>query len=153
MTQVMYQIRPMLVEDIGAVLIVEQQSFATPWNRSAFIAELTNNQFSKYLVLEYNNKIIGYCGLWVVFDEAQITNIAIAPEFRGRGLGKQLLSYAIELTTKLGVIKMSLEVRVSNIVAQELYKKFGFMPGGIRKNYYVDNQEDALVMWVMLNEN
>lgn len=145
-----YKIRYMVQEDIDDVLIVENNSFATPWSRTAFVNEIVNNKFAHYLVLEHKDEIIGYCGLWVIVDEAHITNIAIHPNFRGLKLGEQLLIHAIEVARTLGAIKMTLEVRVSNHIAQSLYGKLGFEPGGIRKNYYTDNQEDALVMWVGL---
>lgn len=145
-----YKIRYMKKEDIDAVLVVETKSFATPWSRSAFVNELINNNFAHYLVIENEGEIIGYCGLWVIVDEAHITNIAIDPLFRGLKLGDQLLLHAIELARTMGALKMTLEVRVSNHIAQRLYSKHGFEPGGIRKNYYTDNQEDALVMWVVL---
>ncbi|OIJ16951.1 ribosomal-protein-alanine N-acetyltransferase [Anaerobacillus alkalidiazotrophicus] len=145
-----YKIRYMLLEDIDDVLKVEQNSFATPWSRTAFVNELVSNKFAHYLVLVRNEKTIGYCGVWVIVDEAHITNIAIHSDFRGLKLGEQLLVHAIELSRTLGATKVTLEVRVSNHVAQRLYAKLGFQPGGIRKNYYTDNQEDALVMWVVL---
>ncbi|MFN7253373.1 MAG: ribosomal protein S18-alanine N-acetyltransferase [Anaerobacillus sp.] len=145
-----YEIRYMLEEDIEAVLIVENNSFATPWSRTAFVNELINNKFAHYLVIEHKATIIGYCGIWVIVDEAHITNIAIHSLYRGLKLGKQLLVHAIELARTLGATKVTLEVRVSNHIAQSLYSNLGFQPGGIRKNYYTDNQEDALVMWVGL---
>ncbi|OIJ11360.1 ribosomal-protein-alanine N-acetyltransferase [Anaerobacillus alkalilacustris] len=145
-----YKIRYMFSEDIDDVLKVEQNSFATPWSRTAFVNELVNNKFAHYLVLVRNEEVIGYCGVWVIVDEAHITNIAIHSDFRGLKLGEQLLVHAIELSRTLGATKVTLEVRVSNHVAQRLYAKLGFQPGGIRKNYYTDNQEDALVMWVVL---
>lgn len=147
-----YQIRHMVEDDINDVLKVEENCFATPWTRVAFINELSNNKFAHYLVFENNHEIIGYCGLWVIIDEAQITNIAIHSHYRGLKLGKQLLSHSIEFARLLGAQKLSLEVRASNEVAQSLYRKMGFQAGGIRKNYYTDNQEDALVMWVRLDE-
>ncbi|MCT8136586.1 ribosomal protein S18-alanine N-acetyltransferase [Anaerobacillus sp. CMMVII] len=145
-----YSIRYMVEADIDDVLIVENNSFATPWSRTAFVNEIRNNKFAHYLVVEDNGKIIGYCGVWVIVDEAHITNIAIHPLYRGQKLGEQLLVHGIELARTLGATKMTLEVRVSNHIAQRLYSKLGFQPGGIRKNYYTDNQENALVMWVGL---
>jgi [ribosomal protein S18]-alanine N-acetyltransferase len=140
--------RNMNIEDIDAVLNIEHNSFATPWSRDAFYNELTNNRFAIYIVLEENQNVIGYCGAWVVIDEAHITNIAILPEFRGRKLGKALLTKLMEISKELGAKKMTLEVRKSNHVAQGLYRKLGFIDGAVRKRYYIDNQEDALVMWV-----
>lgn len=138
----------MKLKDIDAVLKIEHESFATPWSREAFFNELTNNQFAMYIVLEEEEKVIGYCGVWVVVDEGHITNIALLPEYRGKRLGEALLTKVMETAKKMGAKKMTLEVRVTNKVAQSLYRKLGFQDGGIRKNYYTDNQEDALVMWV-----
>jgi ribosomal-protein-alanine N-acetyltransferase len=142
--------RFMREEDIDQVMNVEMQSFTLPWTREAFYNELHHNQYARYLVLEDGGKIAGYCGAWIVVDEAHITNIAVLPEYRGKKLGEALLMKMIELARSMGAIRMTLEVRVSNTVAQSLYKKFGFQIGGIRKNYYTDNQEDAYVMWVNL---
>ena len=142
--------RFMREEDIDQVLEVEHASFTTPWSREAFFNEIHNNKFAVYIVLEENEKIVGYCGTWVVIDEAHVTNIAIRPEYRGKKLGEALLSKLISTTREMGARSMTLEVRVTNHVAQSLYRKFGFQNGGIRKNYYSDNQEDALIMWVNL---
>jgi [ribosomal protein S18]-alanine N-acetyltransferase len=101
-------------------------------------------------VMEEGENIIGYCGTWIVIDEAHVTNIALLPDYRGKGLGELLLRNVMDVLRKLGATSMTLEVRVSNHIAQSLYQKLGFKPGGIRKNYYSDNNEDALVMWVNL---
>lgn len=145
-------IRFMTVEDIDSIIVVEHDAFTVPWTGTAFYNELTTNQFAKYIVMEYENEIIGYCGVWIVMDEAHITNIAIHSKHRGKGFGELLFRYMIELAKMYGAKKMTLEVRVTNYTAQNLYKKLGFVPGGIRKNYYSDNGEDALVMWVNLDE-
>ncbi|WP_377891865.1 ribosomal protein S18-alanine N-acetyltransferase [Alkalihalobacillus sp. R86527] len=143
--------RSMTVEDIEAVMEIEKATFPTPWSRSAFYNEVVVNQFATYLLLEVGEEIAGYCGVWVIIDEAHITNIALHPDFRGMKLGEALMSKAVHFAKSRGALKMTLEVRVSNTVAQNLYKKLGFEEGGIRKSYYSDNQEDALVMWVNLN--
>ncbi|MGD6777683.1 ribosomal protein S18-alanine N-acetyltransferase [Sutcliffiella horikoshii] len=141
-------ITKMTVYDIEGVHRVELQSFATPWTKDAFYYELTNNPYAHYLVMKEENRVIGYCGIWIVMGEAQITNIAVDPACRGRKLGDLLLGKAMEYCKMVGATVVSLEVRVSNVVAQGLYRKYGFQNGGIRKKYYVDNNEDALVMWV-----
>jgi [ribosomal protein S18]-alanine N-acetyltransferase len=143
-----YVFRYMKEEDIDQILEVEHASFATPWSREAFYNEIYNNKFAVYIVLEEDQKIIGYVGAWVVIDEAHVTNVAILPEYRGRKLGEALLRKMMALVKDMGARSMTLEVRVTNHVAQSLYRKLGFQNGGIRKNYYSDNQEDALVMWV-----
>lgn len=140
--------RKMKTEDIDQVLHVETQSFTLPWSREAFYNELNHNQYAVYMVIEDEGKIAGYCGAWIVIDESHITNIAILPEYRGQKLGEALLRKMVEISIAMGVVRMTLEVRVSNVVAITLYEKLGFQKGGIRKNYYTDNLEDAYVMWV-----
>jgi [ribosomal protein S18]-alanine N-acetyltransferase len=147
-----YSFRFMTEEDIDQVLVIEHKSFTLPWSRDAFINELTKNQFAVYLVLEADDAVIGYCGAWIVVDEAHVTNIAVLPEYRGRKLGEALMKKMMEAAKELGAVTMTLEARVTNIAAQSLYRKLGFQNGGIRKNYYTDNQEDAIVMWVKLDE-
>ncbi|KXG08292.1 ribosomal protein S18-alanine N-acetyltransferase [Anoxybacillus rupiensis] len=142
--------RMMTLNDIDGVLAIEKASFTLPWSREAFYNELVHNQYAKYVVMEHNGHMIGYCGMWVVIDEAHITNVAVLPEYRGKKLGEALMRMMMEMARQLGAITMTLEVRVSNHVAQSLYRKLGFLNGGIRKKYYPDNQEDALVMWVKL---
>ena len=141
-------IRRMEVHDVPQVLEVERASFTTPWTTDIFYHELTDNMHAQYYVVVLDDRIVGYAGMWVVIDEAQITNIAILPDFRGHKLGEKLFQHVLLTAVKLGAIRLSLEVRKSNIVAQKMYRKFGLVPGGIRKNYYTDNQEDAIVMWV-----
>lgn len=142
------QFRSMVVDDIPRVLEVEHDAFPTPWPAQAFLDELTKNQFARYLVLEVDEVIAGYCGMWVIMDEAHITNIAIHSTYRGKGFGELLLRYAMEFSTLYGAEKMTLEVRASNQVAQQLYQKLGFEVTGLRPGYYSDNKEDALIMWV-----
>jgi len=143
-------IRKMDMIDIDDVLKVEAASFTEPWPKEIFHQEIKNNDYAYYFVVQLDNRIIGYAGMWFVIDDAQITNIAILPEYRGKKIGEKLFEYTCQQAMKMGVKRLSLEVRMSNVIAQNLYKKFGFVPGGIRKNYYTDNQEDAIVMWVNL---
>ncbi|NSL70053.1 ribosomal protein S18-alanine N-acetyltransferase [Bacillus toyonensis] len=140
--------RKMELDDIAQIVAIEEASFSTPWTADAFQRELTMNEHAHYVVLEKDGLVIGYCGLWIIIDESHITNIAILPEYRGQKLGDALLKEVISVAKELGVKTMTLEVRVSNEVAKQLYKKYGFQNGGIRKQYYADNQEDGLVMWV-----
>ncbi|MEH7887015.1 ribosomal protein S18-alanine N-acetyltransferase [Bacillus sp. JJ1609] len=142
--------RKMTVEDLDDVIEVEVNSFATPWSRDAFYNELTKNQFAHYLVAEVDEKVVGYCGVWIIVDEAHITNIALLPDYRGLKLGEALMGRIVEIARGFGAIRITLEVRVSNERAQNLYRKFGFEEGALRKQYYTDNMEDALVMWVNL---
>ncbi|MED3623218.1 ribosomal protein S18-alanine N-acetyltransferase [Neobacillus thermocopriae] len=145
-----YVFRFMREEDINQVYEVEKASFTTPWSIEAFYNELYNNKFAVYIVVEQDHRVIGYSGMWLVIDEAHVTNVAILPEYRGRKLGEAMMRKLMAVAREMGAKSMTLEVRVTNEVAQSLYRKLGFQNGGIRKNYYSDNQEDALVMWVNL---
>ncbi|MGG2067500.1 ribosomal protein S18-alanine N-acetyltransferase [Bacillus sp. S14(2024)] len=142
--------RSMREEDIPQIVVIEESSFATPWTAEAFERELNMNEYAHYVVMETEEGILGYCGLWIVLDESHITNIAILPQYRGQRLGEALLQEVINKARDLGAKTMTLEVRVSNEVAKKLYRRHGFQNGGIRKRYYTDNYEDGLVMWVNL---
>lgn len=137
-------------EDISQIVAIEEASFAIPWTAEAFERELKMNEYAHYVVMETEEGILGYCGLWIILDESHITNIAVLPQYRGQRLGEALLQEVMNKARALGGNTMTLEVRVSNEVAKKLYRKFGFQNGGIRKRYYTDNYEDGLVMWVNL---
>jgi len=132
--------------DIDKVLTVEEQSFTVPWSRAGFVGEM-RNELAYYLVMIDEDKIIGYAGMWIIVDEAHVTNVAILPKYRGKQLGEKLMSALIEHAKARGALSMTLEVRESNTVAQGLYSKFGFISRGIRRNYYSETHEDALIMW------
>ncbi|MFY9176133.1 MAG: ribosomal protein S18-alanine N-acetyltransferase [Caldicoprobacterales bacterium] len=140
-------IRPMKVEDIDEVLKIERLCFSTPWSREAFRAEIEGNHCARYLVAELGGLVVGFGGMWIILDEAHITNIGVHPHYRGRGIGEAIMRGLIETASRLKVEGMTLEVRVSNVIAQNLYKKLGFVSVGVRKGYYSDNGEDALIMW------
>ena len=147
----MVQYRRMTIDDVQAVHKIELASFPTPWTLDSFYYEMTENQYAHYLVAEdENGEIIGFCGIWLVIDAAQITNVAVVQSVRGQGIGETLMREAMRVAKEANMDVMSLEVRVTNTVAQNLYRKLGFQDGGLRKGYYTDNQEDALVMWVNL---
>lgn len=143
-------IRRMLLRDLDNVLQVEHRAFTAPWSRQAFLGELVENRLARYIVAEYDGVVVGYGGLWMIMDEGHITNIAVDPDFRGRKLGERLLQTLMSMCAATGGHKMTLEVRVSNEIAQNLYRKFGFERVGVRKGYYTDNREDAIIMWVDL---
>ncbi|HLS07364.1 MAG TPA: ribosomal protein S18-alanine N-acetyltransferase [Bacillota bacterium] len=143
-------IRKMEQADLKTVLKIEQASFSAPWPKKIFAHELNNNNYAHYFVLIFKEQIVGFAGLWIVMDDAQVTNIAIDPDFRRRQFGEKLFNYILHYAVGENVVRFSLEVRVSNIAAQKMYRKYGLVPGGMRKNYYVDNKEDALIMWVNL---
>lgn len=144
--------RPMVLKDIDGVLAVERRAFPTPWSRQAFVTELVDNQFAHYVVVEKDNRIVGYAGIWLIVDEGHVTNIAVDPDFQGQHLGEALLKELFTICMSRYIMRMTLEVRVSNEVAQNLYRKFGFAGVGIRKGYYTDNGEDALIMWANVPE-
>lgn len=145
-----YTLRPMLIGDIPQIIAIEKKSFPTPWSSYAFTCELCDNEFAYYFVLVSEKDpttIVGYGGMWIIIDEAHITNIAVAPAYRGKKLGQYILEGLIDLARLKKAVRMTLEVRVSNDDAQKLYKRIGFLPAGIRPGYYIDTNEDALIMW------
>ncbi len=144
------RIREMENSDIEAVMEVDKKTFNSPWTEEIFNYEINENKFAHYFIVETNKTIVGYVGLWIVYEDAQITNIAILKDYRGFKIGKNLFGYALQHSKNQGAERLSLEVRISNEVAQNMYQKFGLVPGGIRKKYYTDDNEDALVMWVNL---
>lgn len=135
------------LNDIDDVMVVEKLSFSIPWSKQAFIEEVTNNKFARYIIAKLDGKTVGYAGLWKVLNEGHITNVAVHPEYRRSGVGFMLVKGLIELSIKENIDKLTLEVRRSNIAAQNLYAKFGFKVEGFRKEYYADNKEDAIIMW------
>ncbi|QJD87230.1 ribosomal protein S18-alanine N-acetyltransferase [Cohnella herbarum] len=142
--------RLMNLHDIDAIVDIEREAFTAPWSAEAFRNELTHNLFAKYMVMELDEDVIGYGGMWLIIDEAHVTNIAVRAEYQGKGYGKSLLREMMRTAYFLGARRMTLEVRVSNERAQSLYRKMGFVPSGVRPAYYSDNLEDALIMWAEL---
>ncbi|NBG89375.1 ribosomal protein S18-alanine N-acetyltransferase [Isachenkonia alkalipeptolytica] len=140
-------LRQMTLEDVDGVLAIEKASFTTPWSRGAFIKEVTENKLAYYTVAELEGEIAGYAGVWLIVDEGHITNIAVAPKYRGRNLGKKILEKLIQELKNRKILRVTLEVRASNDVAINLYKSYGFIVLGRRPGYYTDNGEDALIMW------
>jgi len=141
-------IEPMRQTDLEAVLRIDKRCFPTPWLPGAFLTELSNRAAS-YLVARCGEEIVGYGGQWVIMDEAHITTLAVAPEFQGRRIGERLLIAMIEEAILQNASHITLEVRESNRVAQCLYRKYGFHEAAIRKSYYTDNGENAIVMWAV----
>lgn len=140
-------IRDMKTSDIDDILKIESESFSTPWSRNAFLIELKENKLAKYIVAEINGQVIGYAGIWLILNEGHITNIAVLKEHRQKSVGNKLLEGIIWICIKNNIDSMTLEVRKSNIIAQNLYRKYGFIDSGIRPGYYQDNKEDAIIMW------
>lgn len=139
-------VEPMRADDIPAVHAIESASFPTPWPPYAFRQELETNRMASYIVVRAGDRVIGYAGIWMMVDEAHVTTFAVLPAYRRRGIGGRLLSELLELAAALGATVVTLEVRLSNKAARELYEQFGFRPVGVRPRYYSDNAEDALIM-------
>lgn len=135
---------------LNEVLNIEGVSFPTPWSREAFLSEIIDNAYAHYFVGLIEDKVVGYAGLWVVLEDAHVTTIAVHPGFRGCKMGHRLLNRLMSVAVQRGADKITLEVRTSNKIARELYSKVGFVPVGIRKKYYTDNSEDAIIMFKQL---
>lgn len=140
-------ITPLKVEHVDSVEVIDRLSFATPWSRESIVREIEGNKFAKYITVMKVDDVIGYAGMWIILDEGHITNIAVHPEYRGIGAGTILMEGLTCICREDNINSLTLEVRKSNIIAQNLYKKFGFKEEGVRKNYYIDNKEDAIIMW------
>ncbi|SFR07270.1 ribosomal-protein-alanine N-acetyltransferase [Desulfoscipio geothermicus DSM 3669] len=134
-------------EHLDQVLVIEKSSFPTPWTRQAFDYEIQINDFAHYIVALQDNRVAGYAGMWIILDEAHITNVAVHKKHRSRGLGKALMLEMIKRSVLLGAERMTLEVRPSNTTARHLYTRLGFAERGLRKKYYTDTEEDAIIMW------
>ncbi len=146
-------IRRMREEDLPEVLAIERLCFSNPWSRETFQGEIQNRAISFPLVVIHREekRIVGYVVFWQVGDEAQINNVAVHPDYRGRGYGELAMRYVLERLRENRVHFVSLEVRVSNQPAISLYRKLGFTILGVRKNYYTRPDEDAYVMGLMLD--
>lgn len=144
----LFNIQPMGMEHIDGVLNVEENTFSITWTRADFVREITENSMAVYFVaLNEENQVVGYAGMWHVVNEGQITNVAVLHEFRGNGIGNMLMDSLVGVAVEREFIGINLEVRVGNVSAQKMYHKYGFKVDGIRKGYYEDNREDAVVMW------
>lgn len=140
------EIIPIEDQYIDGILNVSMLSFPITWSKESFENELSN-RYARYIVAVMGNMVVGFGGMWIIIDEAHITNIAVHPEFRGLGIGGMIMDSLLRICSIENVSGITLEVRVSNEKAKNLYKKFGFVEEGIRKAYYEDNKEDALIMW------
>jgi len=146
-------IRAMDIDDLSRVVALEQQLFTSAWSKADFMYEIFQNDFSHNFVLEKDHQIIGYVGIWIMYEQAQITTIGIDENYQGQGLGLYLLESMIDFVKEQGCETLSLEVRVSNDKAIGLYKKVGFEQVALRKDYYQDNHEDAYLMIKNLEVN
>lgn len=138
-------IRRMTEEDLEQVAELEKSIFSTPWSKAAF-SESLQRPYSHFFVAEAD-EIAGYCGVHNLGGDGEITNVAVAPKYRGQKIAYEMLDFAMAETKKAGVQAFTLEVRVSNTPAINLYEKLGFTSQGVRKNFYENPTEDALIMW------
>jgi len=143
----------MTEEDLEGVLTIEAASFTSPWRRSVFLAELRTNKVAHLFVARATEGalpggVLGYSATWAIADEMHITSFAVHPDFRRQHVGQQLLQGVLAHAVALGCRQAVLEVRASNRGAQGLYARFGFAPVAVRKHYYADNREDAIVMFL-----
>ena len=132
---------------LRGVMAIERQVYPRPWSPNLFLAEMNEQRDRLYLVARQDRGVIGYGGVMVAGDEAHVTTIAVDPEHHRHKVGTRLLYELIQGAIRMGATAVSLEVRVTNWGAQRMYGRFGFRPVGIRKNYYQETNEDALIMW------
>ena len=145
-------VRRATIEDAKEIFAIEMECFSVPWSLDSIETELLNEDKKLYYVVEDANGVVGYAGAWLVYDEGQITNIAIRPSARRQGFGAKLTSALIEECFKRGMHEIFLEVRISNLSALSLYRKLGFTVKGMRKNYYSEPKEDAYIMSLIKEE-
>ena len=131
-----------------SIMEIESVSFGKyHWSENSFKSEMNNRLGHYFVALDEDKKLVGYCGFWDVLEEAHITTFAVRPEFRGQKIAEQMMLELFVRAQELGIKWFTLEVRVSNFAAVNLYKKYGFESIGVREKYYQDNNEDALIMW------
>ncbi len=140
------ELSEMTAQDVSEVASLERQIFTAPWSENGFLSSL-RSQDTLYLIARGEGRLLGYCGFLQSFDEADITNVAVAPGERGRGVAYEMLSELMRRGRSRGIMRYTLEVRVGNAAAVHLYQKLGFVSVGIRKNFYEKPREDALIMW------
>jgi ribosomal-protein-alanine N-acetyltransferase len=138
---------PMRRRHLRAVMRIEAETHPRPWSLSLFMSEMALRTTRAYFVARVDNTVVGYVGLMMSAEEGHITTIAVDPRWHRRKIGTRLLLVAARDAIRRGARALTLEVRMSNRPAQEMYRAFGFRPAGVRKNYYVETNEDALIMW------
>jgi [ribosomal protein S18]-alanine N-acetyltransferase len=138
---------PMTSSDIPSVTRIERASFSTVWPSDAFYNELSTNKLAHYFVGRIDDCVVAYGGIWVILEDSHITTLAVDPLHRGKRLGEVMLLRLVDEAIERGAAWMTLEVRESNSVAQQLYRKYGFTTVTMRRGYYSDDNESALVMW------
>jgi [ribosomal protein S18]-alanine N-acetyltransferase len=141
-----FAIRRMTLEDVSAVHEIDTLSFSLPWSERSFRFEVAENPVARNWVAESSGRIAAMLVLWLIVDEAHIATIATHPDFRRQGIGERLMIAALASARNEGAGRAFLEVRAGNAGALELYKKYGFIVVGVRRGYYKDNNEDAILM-------
>lgn len=142
------EITPMVIANLDEVYEIEKISFSMPWTKQMWMDEMIKSQIANHLVAKLDGKILGYAGFWLIIDEAEIVNIAVHPEYRRKGIGNLLLKELLNLAKTKKAKLVTLEVRETNESAKNLYSKSGFQLIAIRKKFYKDTNEDALVYWL-----
>ena len=137
-------------EHVAQMYEIELEVFPTPWSYKSLSQDVCSHEIAYYIVGLVGDKVVSYAGFWFVLDEAHITNVAVRPEYRRQGIGRKMMDILLAEARKRDIVTISLEVRVSNKAARELYKGLGFSVAGLRRGYYSDNDEDALLMSKML---
>ncbi len=140
------EFREMREEDVKRVHELETVCFRTPWSYNSLLSELSND-VAYYTVAVSDGIVVGYAGSWIMFDEAHVTNIAVDPDHRCRGIATGMILHLMNIAMKRGAERMTLEVRETNLTAQRLYASLGFAYAGTRKHYYSDTGENALILW------
>ena len=133
---------------VRGIMAIENQVYPRPWNPSLFMAEMADETTRAYFVARVDRSVVGYAGLICYGEEAHVTTIAVDPAWHRNKIGTRLLYELMRRAIEMGARAVSLEVRVSNWAAQRMYGEYGFRPVGVRKNYYQEVNEDALIMWV-----
>ncbi|HBI55814.1 MAG TPA: ribosomal-protein-alanine N-acetyltransferase [Firmicutes bacterium] len=141
------KITAMIPEHLAQVMAIEKASFTVPWSEITYYREITENPYAVYIVAMAGEEVAGYAGRWLILDESHITNIAVAPGWRRNGVARKLMEHMLRSSLRQGANRMTLEVRRSNLGAQKLYEEFDFSAAGLRRGYYTDNNEDAVIMW------
>ena len=139
-------IKPLTEEYVDQVCVLEEEAFSMPWHKESFL-EMIANENACYLVALVGEEVVASCGLRHIVGEGEITNVVTKNTMRGKGIGRQILLRLLEEGAKLGAEAFTLEVRVSNAPAIHLYGSLGFVSEGVRKNFYEEPTEDALIMW------
>lgn len=139
-------IKPLTEYYVDQVCVLEEEAFSMPWHRESFL-EMILNKDACYWVGIINDKVVASCGLRNIVGDGEITNVVTTSHMRGKGIGRQMLLKLMEEGIKMGVEAFTLEVRKSNAAAIHLYESLGFVAEGVRKNFYEDPIEDALIMW------